>query len=678
MVRQLFKRFSIALGMMVVSMSTMAQPTSGDKDYGQLLEKLIQEDVDQAMALADSLVNTPVLKDTAFCDVMYQTLFSAVRAIDEQERSIELAYKMMDHYTYESDPLRNLWLNSQISVSLRRLNQRDSSRNLIKHCLEKTKVMSGKRTDELKLFLLQNLGIAYGMDSNVKPSMKAFLQADSLALKLNKENIHAYILEYLGNLYAQMRQFEEAAEKFATSRAFFLKKEMWGNALASTDNLARMYSLMGKYEESIQLLNEARGYAIQLNDKKKLAMNYLITADAYSDWEKYQDAQPYFKKAIYMFDSLKLPHQQVQGMNSYAKALLSLGEFQKSVDISLEQQKIAESIGIRRNVMSAYFNLWHALDSLGNQDEAYKCVQKYWWLKDSITRSNFNSEVAGLQNNLESKLKEAQIEKLELESKLATANAERSETFNKWLMIGGALVLVAALILLFLLRNIRKARNEIATQNQQLQKSDHEKAVLLKELHHRVKNNLQIVSSLLNMQGESVKDEKALEAFKEGQNRVDAMAMIHKHLYSTDELTSVEISGYLERLVMSLAFSYGYNKSNFQLESQITEQPIDVDVAIPIGLIVNELASNAFKHAFTKEGKCRMKLELKVEDDQLTLLLEDNGKGLPDDFSLDGLQSFGLELVHTLVNQLKGQVSFQNQDGAHFFITLHPSKAMAA
>lgn len=195
---------------------------------------------------------------------------------------------------------------------------------------------------------------------------------------------------------------------------------------------------------------------------------------------------------------------------------------------------------------------------------------------------------------------------------------------------------------------------------------------LVRELHHRVKNNLQIVSSLLSLQSNRVADDKARLALEEGKTRVDAMAMIHQKLYMDNELASVNIEEYLGHLSASLANSFGYEARHVRTRVQLSNRSMDIDLAIPIGLIVNELITNAFKHAFRDVAQPEIHLALLEKQDHLELTVADNGKGLQVPEGLESPGSFGMKLVQTLVEQVNGTMTIRQQPGTTYTIEIRP------
>jgi two-component sensor histidine kinase/response regulator of citrate/malate metabolism len=203
----------------------------------------------------------------------------------------------------------------------------------------------------------------------------------------------------------------------------------------------------------------------------------------------------------------------------------------------------------------------------------------------------------------------------------------------------------------------------------QLLGSLQEKEVLLREIHHRVKNNLQIISSLLNLQAKYIKDSQALEMFKESQNRVKSMAMIHEKLYRARDLAHIDMAEYVRTLADHLFRSYGVNARAVVLQIDVADVVLGIDTVIPCGLLIHELVSNALKHAFPA-GKGELTIELRAAaQGRFVLRVSDDGIGLPRGFDYRRADSLGLQLVTALAGQVDGTVDVANQDGTTFTIT---------
>ncbi|MDI6886384.1 MAG: histidine kinase dimerization/phosphoacceptor domain -containing protein [archaeon] len=206
---------------------------------------------------------------------------------------------------------------------------------------------------------------------------------------------------------------------------------------------------------------------------------------------------------------------------------------------------------------------------------------------------------------------------------------------------------------------------------EQIKASLREKEILLRELHHRVKNNLQIICTLLYLQSGYIKDKEAFEMFRDSQNRIKSMALIHDKLYKFKDLGKIDIAEYIRELATDLFHSYGVKPDGIKLRINVHEVLLGVDTAIPIGLIINELVSNSLKHAFPdgKKGTIRVELLRSVNENSFTLIVGDNGLGFPKDLDFRNTGTLGLQLVITLVEQLKGTIELDRSRGTEFKIT---------
>jgi len=223
--------------------------------------------------------------------------------------------------------------------------------------------------------------------------------------------------------------------------------------------------------------------------------------------------------------------------------------------------------------------------------------------------------------------------------------------------------------ILFSARDIT-ARQQV---EEHLKSSLKEKEVLLKEIHHRVKNNLQIISSLLNLQSGYIQDEQAGEMFKESRNRVKSMALIHERLYQSKDLARIDFAEYVRNLTTHLFRSYGVNTHAVGLKIAVGKILLDIDTAIPCGLIINELVTNSLKYAFPPGVAGEIHINLQRENNgRLALVVSDNGAGLPSDFDFQKTDSLGLQLVSTLADQLEGTIQLERDRGTTFKILLQP------
>src|SRR5579884_79690 len=210
---------------------------------------------------------------------------------------------------------------------------------------------------------------------------------------------------------------------------------------------------------------------------------------------------------------------------------------------------------------------------------------------------------------------------------------------------------------------------------EQIKASLEEKEVLLREIHHRVKNNLQVISSLLDLQSRYISDEQSNNIFKESQSRIKSMAFVHEKLYQSKDLARINLAEYIRDLATNLFHSYGVSSTAIKLKITADDTLLDINTAVPLGLVINELVSNSLKHGFPKEREGKINIELRSDNNgKFTLTVSDNGVGFSKDLDFQNTKSLGLRLVRTLTDQLKGNIEIRSNGGTEFKIIFEKPK----
>ncbi len=221
------------------------------------------------------------------------------------------------------------------------------------------------------------------------------------------------------------------------------------------------------------------------------------------------------------------------------------------------------------------------------------------------------------------------------------------------------------------IRDITESKKD----KQRIEDSLREKEVLLREIHHRVKNNMQVISSLLSLQSKDIEEENILKIFKESQRRIRTMAMVHEKLYGSEDLSKVDFSKYISSLVQYLFHSFGIDSEKISIKQDVKKIFLDINTAIPVGLLTNELISNSLKHAFPEGGKGEVEVSMERRDDgKIRLMVSDNGVGIEDELDLNKIGSFGLQLVKMLTEQLHGDIKVESNEKTSFIITFEELK----
>lgn len=270
--------------------------------------------------------------------------------------------------------------------------------------------------------------------------------------------------------------------------------------------------------------------------------------------------------------------------------------------------------------------------------------------------------------------KESEINLLKAEDTLNKQKIKQEKYSKYYLLIILTILTLFLLSLSYLLFKNRNQNNKLLENNKIINKTLKDKDILLREIHHRVKNNLQVISSLLNLQSNYINDDTALQAINDGKSRVESMALIHQYLYQRDKLTAINTKSYFEDLIDNIFDTYNVNEKSIKIEKNIEELYIDVDTMIPIGLIANELISNSLKHAFSNSGN-KIFFNLCESNNTLVLSISDNGIGYDASTFLNS-NTFGNKLIQVFKSKLEATIQIDNSTGGSFTMSIHHYKSL--
>ncbi|GAB3735598.1 tetratricopeptide repeat-containing sensor histidine kinase [Spirosoma lituiforme] len=563
-----------------------------------------------------------------------------------------------------------------------------------------------------------NLGLLYktmGGDLRVRVNLEKGLYYMQQAIKINQElkNNRALSENYinLGIIYEDLREYERGRECFlkalAINDAVHAKPEAYR---VIYNNLGKNATVQGQNEQAIVYLNKALAINLELNRTTSLVHNYRNLSTAYQLLQKPEQAVLYGEKAIMLVEKSKDAPLTRSVYKMMSQMYASVGKYEKAYRYAVQQKQIEDSLmNLDKTRTVARLEEQYTLKKSNELATIQAGLALAKTREIARIESTKEREIAAMQaeeNRRIARVKaivdiektraiadvQAKYETQKRVSQIAALDQQNRQQTRQVNYMAGGLGLLGLLLSLLVgqywaLRRANRRlsiQNEIITSNsQQLVSQSDQLRTLMKELHHRVKNNLAIVSSLLTLQANGLTDEKAVQALRKGQQRIQAMSLIHQRLYQTDRVTIVNIREYLTDLAVSLMQAYGYESANFDLQVDVVVEELDVDVAVPLGLIVNELITNSFKYAFAhqKHPRLRIRLDYATEAVQpgITLEVQDNGPGIASaDWQKGSSQtSFGRRLVATLTEQLDGKFELTSHNGT--LCRLHiPQNRLAA
>lgn len=474
----------------------------------------------------------------------------------------------------------------------------------------------------------------------------------------------------LGNLYNSLKQHELSITYYKAALEIAKKHDDSYAIIPMMASITAAYNGLGQHKEAIEFLQSVPKKFLRPKNDEVRSIMYIPYLRAYTGTNELDKAKPYCDWLLKLLDNKEISNDTKSTVyRTIASYYIKAKNYPAAREQMLKNDSIVGKLGAFR--ISLGLAVWHKLDLLqGRFRDAYFHLHEYKKINDSIFNATKAKQLQQLEVEYETakkqdsiKLKDQDILLLTQKNELQHANL-RQVRFSRNVTI--AVVLMTFIIIAQLYRQYRhkqKTNQTITQKNDQLQHLLTEKEWLLKEIHHRVKNNLQIVMSLLNSQSAYIDNEPALTAIHDSQHRVHAMSLIHQKLYNADNLSSIETSSYIRELVSYLADSFDTGQ---RLHFELNIAPLDMDVsqAVPLGLILNEAITNAIKYAFPNKQSGVISISLtNTYSSQYLLVIADNGIGIPLHQTNRRPGSLGMSLMEGLSEDMDGSFSIENNNG---------------
>jgi two-component sensor histidine kinase/Tfp pilus assembly protein PilF len=521
---------------------------------------------------------------------------------------------------------------------------------------------------QMQTDVYNNIGAMYIARGIPAQALQYLLKSLAIAQK-NKDDIGTLsAFNNIGLIYDSQRKTDLALKYYF--KALYLQ-------LRNKDNFAISYTYLNIAELYRKLKsNNARKYvmlgiqsALKEGDSLSIANNYAALGNIEIDENHYPKALELHNKAFAIRNRIQDGYGIFSSNVKLADIYGRTGEYRKARDYATIALKMVEEQGDLERTATVRQQLAEFESALGNYKAAYNHYQVFSKLNDSVYSISINKKMTELQMNYEFDKKQSEARALQRKKDADTAaTAKRQGIINFSILAILVVVIGIAFLIYGSLRRNQKQKKLIEEQNSIIQQSLTEKETLLREIHHRVKNNLQIISSLLNIQSEDIQDANVLSSIQEGQSRVEAMSLIHQNLYQSEHLNNVDIENYIKGLVEYLSKMFRGDSNSVDVNIETSGIRFDIDTAIPLGLIVNELVSNAYKYAFDSNAKGSINISILAKNDtDYELNVTNDGKPLPADFDPKQSRSLGLKLVTILSRQLRGRMSSNSSNGITSF-----------
>ena len=514
-----------------------------------------------------------------------------------------------------------------------------------------------------KVDFLTNLGVAHYRMGFIGKAIEPYIEAVQICREHGFDEQRSRLLNNLGVFYRNLERYDEALAIY--EQAYDLREKAGDSlGMANLDfNMATAYNKMLDHESALEKLDEAESIYRNANSKDDLVHTLIAKGTAYVEIENIDEASKYFMQAKkYPYDQLTVPFN-FNLYNGLAKVAYQKGNLnQAEIFLNKIVNEIVASNQAEQKIQFYELNT-KLKSSKGEYKSAFENLSALKEMEDNIAKN----DKAGFRQDMETKYltfeKENEIELLNTQNELTEVKLKVARIRNIGLGIG---LLAFSGLLLWLFKLYQKTKK----QKEEITIANNDKEVLLKEIHHRVKNNLQVISSLLTLQSKYVEDENALAAINTGKTRVESMSILHRNLYQKENLKNISVKKYFDDLIENLIETYKLNDKTISITKDVDELELDVDTVMPLGLITNELVSNALKYAFENREEGEINVSLKQLNDKIYLRVTDNGLGIPFTEIPSKSVTLGMQLIKSFTRKLEANINIDNSDGTKIEIEI--------
>ena len=503
---------------------------------------------------------------------------------------------------------------------------------------------------------VNNKAIIAHEKGNYVDAMNHYLECIEIQEQIKDSVLLPEAYNNLGSLYHDVRNYKKAEYFYKKSLNLSEKYNNYRCVAMSLTNLGQILSDRKELDSALVFLDKSLRARELSKETYGIAITYDLFGEVYYRKKEYNKALEYFNKSLL----LERSHNDYKGaaisLVYIGNAYVKLKKFNKAKKAGKEALVISEREDALESLIKATKLLRDVYQGQNNWEEAFKHEQYYTKLRDSIQNNKIEESIIIKQTTFDLEQKEKEIELLSAKNELQKLTLKNNKIILCLAILGIILVSIIALFTKRVLNKNKDASRLLMQQNE-------EKQVMMKEIHHRVKNNLQVVNSLLRLQSKEVKDEKVIEMFKDTQRRVLSMAKLHENMYSTENLRLINVKNHLSELVSDIVSSYGLEKE-INVELNIVDEEFSIKTLLPLSLIVNEVITNTLKHAFVSRDKGRIVLELKkITNEDFVMIIGDNGIGFQPLIKSSGL---GTKLIKIFSRQLNGGIKLLEKEGAFY------------
>ncbi len=546
-----------------------------------------------------------------------------------------------------------------------KLAYKSNTKSSLQHAFKALVIANNLKNDSLAASAKVAISYKYSALGNLTNALDYALKAESFYKNMNNPVGHAVLYMQIGGIYKKLKNYNLAIEY--CYKALDLKIEQVGLLLPMYVNLGDVYREIEQFDSALYYFKKAEIIGNENDYNFYNGYIYCNSGLVYAAQGNKHKADSLLKLS---FKILKA-NEDYRPIAIIYKELAIIEMRNDNIENAYKNAIKAYQIADSNSLTAELKDISLLLSEINSKKNNYKKAYKY--LRDF---NNYNKKIAA--DSVVSKLAEmrAEFEISQNETEMQYLKDINKLRLNQLIITSLSLFLIV-LLALFLFRANKKRKQanhqlygfnkELKQKNIIIKQALDDKEVLIKEIHHRVKNNLQIISSIISLQSMRIESPSTKEIFNEMQRRILAISSIHQKLYQGDSVSLINMKDYLEEVVESIHMAFNNDEIDVGYEIAIQNVKLDIDAAVSLGLIVNELTTNAYKYAFKPKHNNMLVLTLiKNQQNNIELTLKDNGPGMQKGFDIATSESLGLRMVNLLTRQQKGILEYKNDNGAVF------------
>ena len=516
--------------------------------------------------------------------------------------------------------------------------------------------------------LYNNMGAAYNSVGNFPRALEILQKSFDIKTRLGQLDKSVTTLANIGNIYFEQKKYDQALHYYHRSLEISREIRDTPGIIRALNNIGLTYLSLKKPAEGLKYYEES--LALHDDQSNPCLKVYVLDglATAYFELNQFDQAKLYVEEELALSKKCEDAEKEISSLTVLGKVNLGDNNISKGVYLLENAIEKARLQDFKANVVDLAWTLYQHYKKQNNANESLKYLEIYSATSDSLQNREMIEQLTKVELEY---LFQQERDSIAFEQVMAETNFQnriKQEKTLQYGLIAGLIIVALFALLLFMFYKDKSRHNYLlAAKNQQITEALSEREVLMREIHHRVKNNLQVVSSLLNVQSKLSTHPDAQQALAEGRDRVLTMAMIHQKLYRSESLNSIDLEQYLIEISESVVQSHTAVGREIELKVIIDQVNLDLDKVINIGLLVNELITNSLKHAFAHQDRGTIKISLEAKDSMVVLSVSDDGQHVQKD---DSKQSYGTRLIATLARGLDARLEVVTNKGTQTIIKI--------